>query len=96
MNGFTKFFTFIFKQGEKTSLKEEVIWHMRANIGSFNLVEDTVAHYANRIYKKNGKYRRGGQELHQYIIGVNNIINGFNNGEAEGCRVVYGDAITID
>jgi hypothetical protein len=96
MNGLKKFFTFIFKQGNKNSLNEEVIWYMRANIGSFDLVEDTVAHYSNRIYKKNGKYRRGGQALHQHIIEVNNTINPFNNGEAEGCRVVYGDVITID
>ena len=96
MNGLKKFFTFIFKQGNKNSLKEEVYWYMRAKLSSYDLFNETIAHYSDRIFKKNGKYRRGGQELYNYIIEVNNRINPFNIIEVENDRVVCGNAITVD
>lgn len=89
MNGFTKFFTFIFKKGEKSKLandaariisselKNDVLEYMVAlsRNSSGDLVKDVVAHYADRIYKKNGKYCKDGEALHQYIVQTNNTID---------------------
>jgi hypothetical protein len=71
MNGFTKFFTFIFEQGTKNNrIKKEIdlyvrkhsIWQNREEL------EQTVKQFHKYIYKKNGEYRKGGEELYNYIV----------------------------
>ncbi len=70
MNGLTKFFTFIFEKGRqnekvKAKISEYVDRH------SFwcddEDVDNTVKQFHNYIYKKNGEYRKGGEELYKYI-----------------------------
>lgn len=71
MNGFTKFFTFIFEQGKKNNrIKKEIDDFVRGH-SLWRKTEDmqkTLNQFHKYIYKKNGEYRKGGEELYEYIV----------------------------
>ena len=70
MNGFTKFFTFIFEQGKKNDrIKREIDNFTRKHLWrKHEDMQKTLNQFHKYIYKKNGKYRKGGEELYEYIV----------------------------
>ena len=69
MNGLTKFFTSIFQEGERTlKVKSKILAYMNAKgSNSYEAIEAAKAKFSKYIYKRNGEYRKNGQEIESFI-----------------------------